>query len=271
MSESEIIVGAVAYHPRVVAVWERFRAYFQGVGIPTDYLLYSNYERLVEALLAGSVDIAWNTNTAYVSVEHRVGGGTQLLGMRDVDRNFRTVVVQRRGEPGGSLDSLAGRRFAVGSSDCGHSTILPIHYLAEEDIDAGKDLTLLRYEGDTGKHGDTGGPELRVLEAVATGEADAGAVADVIWARLRTEGDPIVSNLELSWRSPTYYHCNFTALADFDEGLAASWSEALLAMDYADLSLRPAMDLEGVRSWHSADKGGYAELAEAMANQGYLG
>ncbi len=270
MSEQEIIVGAVAYHPRVVAVWERFRAYFGEAGIPTDYLLYSNYERLVEALLAGTVQIAWNTNTAYVSAEHRVGGGARLLGMRDVDRDFRTVVVQRRGEPETGLADLAGRRFAVGSSDCGHSTILPIHYLAQQGVDAGTDLTLLRYEGDPGKHGDTGGPELRVLEAVVAEEADAGAVADVIWARLRTEGDPVVSDLELAWRSPAFYHCNFTALPDFDQKLAAEWTEALLAMDYSDPSLRSAMDLEGVKRWHPADRDGYIELTEAMASQGYL-
>lgn len=270
MSEREILVGAVAYHPRVVAVWERFRTYFREAGLPTDYLLYSNYERLVEALLAGAVDIAWNTNTAYVVAEHRIGGGAQLLGMRDVDRDYRSVVVRRRGEAGTTLADFVGRRFAVGSSDCGHSTILPIHYLAREGVDANTDLSLLRCEGDPGKHGDTGGPELRALEAVAAGEADAGAIADVIWARLRTEGDPVVSDLELAWRSPTYYHCNFTALPDFDQGLAAKWTEVLLAMDYSDPSLRPAMDLEGVKRWHPADKEGYVELAEAMAEQGYL-
>ena len=53
--------------------------------MPTDYPLYSNYERLVDALLAGEVDIAWNTNTAYVAAEDRIGGEAQLLGMRDVD------------------------------------------------------------------------------------------------------------------------------------------------------------------------------------------
>jgi ABC-type phosphate/phosphonate transport system substrate-binding protein len=270
MSGNEILVGAVAYHPRVVGVWERFRTYFAEAGIPTDYVLYSNYERLVEAFLAGDVQIAWNTNTAYVAAEHRVGGGTQLLGMRDVDRDYRTVIVQRRGEAVESLAGLAGSRLAVGSSDCGHSTILPIHYLGQEGVAVHNGTTLLRYEGDPGKHGDTGGPELRLLEAVAGGEADAGAVADVIWARLRSEGDPVVSGLELAWRSPTYYHCNFTALPDFDPEVAARWTEALLAMDYADPSLRTAMDLEGVKKWHPADKDGYAELAEAMAAQGYL-
>ena len=69
----------------MVTVWERFRTYFADNGVPTDYILYSNYERLVEAVLAGSVDIGWNTNTAFVRLDHEAGGRTRILGMRDVD------------------------------------------------------------------------------------------------------------------------------------------------------------------------------------------
>jgi len=47
----EITVGAVAYHPRVLTVWEAFREYFREQDAPTDYILYSNYERLVDVLL----------------------------------------------------------------------------------------------------------------------------------------------------------------------------------------------------------------------------
>jgi phosphonate transport system substrate-binding protein len=62
--DTTIIVGAVAYHERIVPIWERFRDYFTDGGMPTDYVLYSSYERLVDALLDADVDIAWNTNTA---------------------------------------------------------------------------------------------------------------------------------------------------------------------------------------------------------------
>jgi phosphonate transport system substrate-binding protein len=85
-----LVVGAVSYHPRVVTVWEAFRDYFRDRGLDVDYVLYSNYERLVEALLAGAVDLAWNTNTAYVSAEARLGGEALVLGMRDVDAAYAT-------------------------------------------------------------------------------------------------------------------------------------------------------------------------------------
>ncbi len=258
-----ISVGAVAYHPRIVTIWERFREYFADAGVPTDYVLYSNYERLVDALLDEEVDVAWNTNTAYVAAEERIGGDAQLLGMRDVDAEFRTVIAVRRGESFEELPALAGKRLALGSRDSGHAAILPLHWVRE----AGADPELVRFDTDLGKHGDTGDSEVRVVEAVARGDADAGALGDATWVALRAEGHPAVAELELAWRSPTYYHCNFTALPGFD---GTAWSEALLAMSYDDPSLRPAMDLEGVKRWLPADTSGYATLTDAMRKQGYL-
>jgi len=258
-----ISVGAVAYHPRIVTIWERFREYFAEAGVPTDYVLYSNYERLVDALLAGEVEIAWNTNTAYVAAEARIGGGAQLLGMRDVDAEFRTVVAVRRGEALGQLSEVAGRRLALGSRDSGHAAILPLHWVRE----ARAEPELVRFDTDLGKHGDTGDSELRVVEAVSRGDADAGALGDATWVALRAEGHPAVAELELAWRSPVYYHCNFTALPGFD---GAVWSEALLAMHYDEPTLRPAMDLEGVKRWLPAEKSGYETLTVAMREQGYL-
>ena len=269
-SRDEILVGAVAYHPRIVTIWERFREYFAEAGVPTDYILYSNYERLVDALLAGDVEIAWNTNTAYVAAEARIGGDAQLLGMRDVDAEFRTVIVTRRGEGFEQLDELAGRRVALGSRDSGHAAILPLQYLRDAGVEAAEDQ-LVRFDTDLGKHGDTGDSELQVVEAVARGDAEAGALGDATWVALRTGGHPAVAELEVAWRSPIYYHCNFTALPSLDADTVSAWSGALLGMDYADPSLRPAMDLEGVKQWLPADKDGYTTLTRAMTEQGYLG
>lgn len=258
-----ILVGAVAYHPRIVPIWECFAAYFQRLGVPTDYVLYSNYERLVESLLSGEVDIAWNTNTAYVAAEARIGGDAQLLGMRDVDTAYRTVIAARRGFAFESASDLAGKRLALGSRDSGHAAILPLYYLEKAGLDLGS-VELMRFDTDLGKHGDTGDSELRVLEAIAAGAVDAGALGDATWAALRADGFPAVAELEVVWRSPTYYHCNFTSLPSF-EGNA--WSEALLAMSYNDPTLRAAMDLEGVKRWLPADKSGYADLTEAMKRE----
>jgi len=37
-----LLIGAVAYDPRVVPIWEGMRDYFRAAGPPIDYVLYSN-------------------------------------------------------------------------------------------------------------------------------------------------------------------------------------------------------------------------------------
>ena len=68
----------------------------------------------------------------------------------------------------------------------------------------------MRFDTDLGKHGDTGDSELRVIQAVAEGAAEAGALGEPTLAAFRAERVPAVADLEVAWRSPTYYHCNFT-------------------------------------------------------------
>src|SRR5579884_753357 len=95
MTAQMVKVGAVAYDPRVVTIWEAMRDYFREAGVPTDYVLFSNYEAQVNALLARQIDIAWNTNVAYVRCELRTGGTCQVLGMRNTDRDFTTRLIAR--------------------------------------------------------------------------------------------------------------------------------------------------------------------------------
>ncbi|HTU84541.1 MAG TPA: PhnD/SsuA/transferrin family substrate-binding protein [Solirubrobacteraceae bacterium] len=270
MSGAELRLGAVSYHPRVVTVWERFRTYFVDHGLPTDYILYSNYERLVDAVLSGAVDIGWNTNTAFVRLDHEAGGRTRILGMRDVDLDWSTVLVTRNDRPFEVVGDLAGRVLALGSRDSGHAAILPLHYLAREGFDAATQCELLRFDTDIGKHGDTGDSELHVVRAVAEGRADAGVLSAAYFSAFRADGVADVAELKVSWRSEPYYHCNFTVLDTFDRELGERWSQALLAMDYDDESLRPAMELEGVRVWHPGGASGYASLRSAMREQGLL-
>ena len=165
---------------------------------------------------------------------------------------------------------MTGGVLALGSRDSGHAAILPLHYLAEEGLDVAS-CRLLRFDTDLGKHGDTGDSELHVVRAVAEGEADAGALSAAYFSAFRAESVPAVADLEVVWRSPDYYHCNFTvARLTGPARLSERWSQALLAMDYDDPSLRQAMELEGVRRWYPGDREGYASLQKAMREQALL-
>jgi ABC-type phosphate/phosphonate transport system substrate-binding protein len=113
----ELKIGAVAYAPKVVTIWEGIREYLRDRGLRTGYVLYSSYPALVDALVAGHIDIAWNTPLACLQAKERLGGQCLVLGMRDSDVNFTTVFIARADSPIRSLSDLKGKRFALGSRD----------------------------------------------------------------------------------------------------------------------------------------------------------
>jgi len=65
-ADEALVMGAVAYDPKVVTIWDGFRAWFREHGFEFDYVLYSNYERQVEQLMDGRVHVAWNSPLAWV-------------------------------------------------------------------------------------------------------------------------------------------------------------------------------------------------------------
>src|SRR5205085_1048682 len=153
MTAQLVRVGSVAYDPKVVTIWEGMREYFREAGVPTDYVLFSNYEALVQALFDRQIEIAWNTNVAYVRSEQRSGGRCNVLAMRNSDLDFTTRLVARTDSGVTGLAELRGKRLALGSADSAQAAILPLHYLRQAGLDPERDLALLRFDLDVGKHG----------------------------------------------------------------------------------------------------------------------
>ena len=265
-AEDRIVrVGAVAYDPRVITIWEAFRDYFRAAGVPTDYVLFSNYEAQVEALFQHWIDIAWNTNIAYSRTETRAQGQCLVLGMRNTDIDFTSRLIARRDSGVEGVAGLKGKRVALGSADSAQAAIVPLHELRRAGLDPERDLQLLRFDIDVGKHGDTGTSELEVLRALHQGQADAGFIGHATWLGEQELGHVNTALVRSVWTSPPYDHCNFTALPDFDKGLAERWAAALLRMDYNDPQMRRVMDLEGLTAWVPGRKEGYALITAALA------
>src|SRR2546425_8640151 len=118
-------VGVVAYDPKVVTIWEGIKEYFEANGVPMDFVLFSNYDAQVDALLDGWIDIAWNTNLAYVKVHRRTGGKCGGLAMRHVDVRFTPKIIAGEGTGIEGIRHLQGRGFAFGSRDFGQAATFP--------------------------------------------------------------------------------------------------------------------------------------------------
>lgn len=260
-----LLVGAVAYTANVVPIWEGIRDYFGGSAAPMDFVLFSNYERQVDALLQGQIDIAWNTNLAWVRCVGLTGGTCRALAMRDTDLTFKTVFVARAGSDLRGLESMRGRRLALGSRDSAQAAILPIYFLQHAGLRNGA-VTLTRFDTDVGKHGDTGRSELDAIRAVLSDEADAAAIGISTWDSLG-QGEFAPGALQAVWESPPYCHCNFTALESLDANRSEAWVEQLLRMEWNNPEHRRILELEGLKAWVRPQLAGYEPLFNAVKEQ----
>jgi ABC-type phosphate/phosphonate transport system substrate-binding protein len=264
--DDTILLGAVAYDPKVVAIWEGIRGHFAELGVAMDFALFSNYERQVEALLAGVVDVAWNTPLAHVRVQRRSGGRSRTLAMRDTDRDFRTRLIVRRDAGIAAPADLVGRRLAVGSRDSTQARILPLHFLATEGVDLAA-VELRPFDTDVGKHGDTGRSEFEVLEALRNGAADAGTVCELMWVWQQASGRIDPEQLVAVWSSPPYDHCIFDALDTLPADKADGFTRALFAMRWEDPRHRKLLELEMLKQWLPPRETGYDSLRAALDAQ----
>lgn len=261
-----LLVGAVAYTPNVVPIWEGIRDYFDEPASAMDFVLFSNYGRLVDALQAGMIDIAWNTNLAYARAVLQTDGHVRALAMRDTDAAFSTVFVAAAGSGWSGPGDIASRRLALGSADSAHAAILPLHYLRTAGVDVDH-MQLRRFDSDIGKHGDTGRSELDAIDAVLAGDADVAAIGITVWENLG-RGELMPGMLEPVWQTETYSHCMFTALDTLPESVYAPWVTKLRAMDWNVPAHRRILELEGLTKWVEPHLEGYTGLFEAIEEQG---
>lgn len=272
-----IWVGAVAYNPKVVTIWEGMRQYFhEEAHVPVEVVLFQSYEAQVQALLAQPgevvprIDIAWNTNLAFLQSDEWSGHTCRAIAMRDTDLGWMTKIVAAAGGPVATLSDLKNRTLALGSQDSGHAAILPVYFLEQQGMHEGTDYRTLRFNSDLGKHGDTGTSEVEVVRAVLDGKADAGAIGSPFWETMRKERLVPEGALQEIWSSPEYNHCMFTARPDFDPEQERSFVKALSAMNYDNPVHREILEAEGLKRWLTPHLDGYAALREAATEQGFF-
>jgi phosphonate transport system substrate-binding protein len=272
-----IWLGAVAYDPKVVSIWEGMRHYFhEEAHLPVEVVLFQSYHTQVIALLGSPhdprprIDIAWNTNLAYLQSDEWSGHRCRPIAMRDTDLDWTTKIVAVSGGSIAALADLRGHTLAFGSRDSGHAAILPVHFLEQQGFMEGQDYRALRFDSDIGKHGDTGASEVEVVRAVLDGRADAGAIGNRFWNAVQSQGLVPEGALSEIWTSPPYHHCMFTARPDLDPALERRFAEALYGMSYDNPAHRTVLNAEGLKRWVQPHVDGYDALRKAGLQQGFF-
>ena len=237
-------MGAVAYDPKVVTIWDGFRAWFRGQGLPFDYVLYSNYERQVE-------DAAGRAHRRRLELAAGLGPGSAPGGGAGPDgagpgharHRPRPHLGGRRPAPrrGSSASSeLRGRVVGVGAVDSPQATLLPLAHLRAAGLEPGVDFRVRRFDVGVGLHGDHIGGEREAARALVAGEVDAACIIDGNHLLFGREGTLPAGSTRILAQTAPYDHCNMTTGPAAPAEAAGRFGELLLAMSYADAAVRPA-------------------------------
>jgi len=266
-----LVLGAVAYEPGVVTIWEAFRAHFLAHGLAFDFVLYSSYERQVEAHLRGQIDVAWNSPLAWIETERaarRKGRTAEVIAMRDTDRDLTSVVLVREGGPVRELADLRGAKIGVGAADSPQATLIPLASLAEADV-VGQEV---RHDERAGRHGDHAGGEREAVRALLGGAVDAACVLDGSRSAFEREGliaQQGPAAVRVVHQTAPYDRCNLTVL-DGAPPEIGRFRELLMAMSHESPAARPLLDLAGLTVWRPGRTSGYAQLERAVDRYGTL-
>ena len=267
-----LILGAVAYDPKVVTIWDGFQQYFKSHGLAFDYVLYSNYESQVEAQLLGHVHVAWNSPLAWLQTERvaaLLGRRAEAICMRDTDRDLRSIIVVRSSGVE-TVEGLRGKIVAVGARDSPQATLIPLNHLAEQGLMPERDFHVRVFDVLVGKHGDHIGGERDAIRALLRGEADAACILDANNLAFAREGTVPSGATTVLTQTVAYDHCNFTVLDGVRVEEVAQFRDLLLSMSYADAEVRTLLDLEGLKQWVPGRVSGYAALTSAVERFGTI-
>jgi len=260
-------MGAVAYDPKVVTIWDGFQKYFGSRGLAFDYVLFSNYERQVEAHLSGQIHVAWNSPLAWLQTERtaqRLGRRAEAICMRDSDRDLTSIVLVRSDSGIASVSDLRGKTVAVGANDSPQATLIPLNHLAEQGLRPDDDFKVMVFDVLVGKHGDHIGGERDAVRALIRGDADAACVLDANHLAFTREGTLPPGAVRILSQTAPFDHCNFTVLDRAPSEPVQRFRDLLLAMSYSDAEVRPLLDLEGLKQWVPGRTSGYVQLAAAI-------
>lgn len=267
-----LVMGAVAYDPKVVTIWDGFKSYFRQNGLNFDYVLYSNYERQVEEHLAGRFHVAWNSPLAWIRAQRlasALGRKVEAVVMRDTDCDLTSLIVVKSDSGIADISDLKGKTVAVGAIDSPQATLIPLSYLRHHGLIPGVDFEIQYHDLLGGKHGDHIGGEREAARALVAGRADAACLIDGNHLLFLSEGTFKPQTTRVLAQTELYDHCNFTVTETAPQNSVERFCELLLTMSYDDAAVRPLLDLEGLKSWRKGRTEGYRALETAVNEFGF--
>ena len=254
-------LGGTATIPHL-EVFQGLETLFRRRGIEMDWVLYSDYDVMVDAFVAGEIDLAWNGPLGYVKIKRLLEEPCQVIAMRDVDIGFTTHFIARAGSEIETVEDLKGMKFAFGRRSSEQAGLVPHYLLKETGINPSKDLAVASFFEDRASQ--TRSDERDVVERVASGEFDAGSVSQRTMEAMAEDGSLPREQVRIFFSSPPYSHCCFTAQRELEPALAKEIEAAFLSVTGSDSVEEAVLKGEACNSFVPGIEVGW-DLIEAAA------
>ncbi|MCX7828379.1 MAG: phosphate/phosphite/phosphonate ABC transporter substrate-binding protein [Thermanaerothrix sp.] len=210
-----------------------------------------DYGSLGEGLREGRFDVAWFSPLAYVVAAEKVP--MRVLGIPKVKGrpSYRGLIIARKDLGLRGLSDLKGRRFAFVDASSGSGYLYPRVLMAKSGLDPKRDLGEVRF---LGTHD-------RVIDAVLSGEVDAGATYTDAWDGAARKKD--LSPLVVLATTDEIPKDAVAVRADLDGSWAKSIADALLSLGPDDPAAGSAMGSLGIDGFVKGDDSMYHVIREA--------
>jgi phosphonate transport system substrate-binding protein len=181
----------------------------------------TDYTAVIEAMRSKQVDIAWFGPFSYV-LAHEVAGARSLVVVGTPDgqpATYRSLIVANAGTGITDLEGIRGRSFAFVDPASTSGYLIPRATMVGAGLDPDQDLGETRFAG---------GHDASLL-AVANGQTDAGAVADVTYRSAIAEGLVAEADVVIVAESDPIPESPFAVRDDLDPGLRERLKRAFLS------------------------------------------
>ncbi|OED42248.1 putative selenate ABC transporter substrate-binding protein [Chromatiales bacterium (ex Bugula neritina AB1)] len=204
-----------------------------------EYVPVTDYGAAVAALAAGKVDFAWLGG--FTHVQARIMAGASPVVMRDIDRQFKSVIIANTNSGVGSTDDIKGMKFAFGSKSSTSGHLMPRYFL---DTLYGIDV-----EKDLGGSPVYSGSHDATVKVVESGKVDVGALNAEVWNRMSESGAYDKSKVVLIETTPDYVDYVWTARDDIEPEMVDKFRQAFLSLDNSNTDHQKVLKLQGAEKF----------------------
>ena len=243
---------------KIVRESQPFIEYLQNkTGAKVELTVPTNYAAVVEAVSNDRVDIAYFGGFTYVQASARAG--ILPLVQREGDQAFHSKFITQPSASIHSLSDLKGHSFAFGDVNSTSGHLMPAYFMRQQGVDRAV-IEKAVY---------TGGHDATAL-AVANRKVDAGAMDELVFARMIKEGKLNESQVRVFYTTPPFFDYVWAARKGLDPAISEAFANALLELDAQNSEQKLILQLLNATKYVRAKDSSYDPLRQAAKDEGLL-